>query len=132
MLYKRRARAAEQEAGPLSQRRQDEFDQIRILLLQNELLLKEKDETKKEDRKKEETKKEEKVGLEKPISYPNLKRLEKHKTTHANVKCDNSDKIFSAKTNLKRHCKNVHKHKMTAQIPIMKMMTTFQTRETTL
>ena len=64
MLYKRRARAAEQEAGPLSQRRQDEFDQIRILLLQNELLLKEKDETKKEDRKKEETKKEEKVGEE--------------------------------------------------------------------
>ena len=67
MLYKRRARAAEQEAGPLSplsQRRQDEFDQIRILLLQNELLLEEKDETKKEDRKKEETKKEEKVGDE--------------------------------------------------------------------
>ena len=46
---------------------------------------------------------------EKPISYPNLKRLEKHKTTHANVKCDNCDKIFSAKRNLKRHCKNVHK-----------------------
>ena len=46
---------------------------------------------------------------EKPISYPNLKRLGKHKTTHANVKCDNCDKIFSAKRNLKRHCKNVHK-----------------------
>ena len=46
---------------------------------------------------------------EKPISYPNLKRLEKNKTTHANVKCDNCDKIFSAKRNLKRHCKNVHK-----------------------
>ena len=39
MLYKRRARAAQQEAGPLSplsQRRQDEFDQIKILLLQND------------------------------------------------------------------------------------------------
>ena len=50
MWYKRRARAAvrEEDADPLSQRRQEEFDEIRILLLQNELLLiKEKDETKK-------------------------------------------------------------------------------------
>ena len=46
---------------------------------------------------------------DKPIPCPNLKRLEKHKTTHANVKCDYCDKIFSAKRNLKRHVKNVHK-----------------------
>ena len=48
MLYKRKARAAVQDAGPLSpksQRRQDEFDEMRILLLQNQLLLsKEKEE----------------------------------------------------------------------------------------
>ena len=53
MLYKRKARAAVQDAGPLSpksQRRQDEFDEMRILLLQNQLLLsKEKEEKKKEE-----------------------------------------------------------------------------------
>ena len=54
MLYKRKARAAVQDAGPLSpksQRRQDEFKEMRILLLQNQLLLsKEKEETKKEEK----------------------------------------------------------------------------------
>ena len=54
MLYKRKARAAVQDAGPLSpksQRRQDEFDEMRILLLQNQLLLsKEKEETKKAEK----------------------------------------------------------------------------------
>ena len=47
--------------------------------------------------------------FDKPISYPNLKRLEKHKTTNSNVKCDSCGKIFSAKRNLKRYFKNVHK-----------------------
>ena len=39
---------------------------------------------------------------DKPIPYPNLKRPEKHKTTHANVECDYCDKTFSAKKKLKK------------------------------
>ena len=40
---------------------------------------------------------------------PNLQRLEKHKTCHMNMKCGSCDKVFSAKRNLNRHKKNVHK-----------------------
>ena len=45
----------------------------------------------------------------KPRTYPNLQRLEKHKTCHMNMKCGSCDKVFSAKRNLNRHKKNVHK-----------------------
>ena len=66
MLYKRKARAAVQDAGPLSpksQRRQDEFDEMRILLLQNQLLLsKDKEETKKEEKDGEDDEEKKKEG----------------------------------------------------------------------
>ena len=41
--------------------------------------------------------------FDKPITYPNLKGLEKHYKAHANVKCDSCNKIFSAKRNFKKH-----------------------------
>ena len=44
----------------------------------------------------------------KPKSFPNNQRLEKHKTTHADVKCDHCDKRFTAKRNLRRHIKKKH------------------------
>ena len=44
----------------------------------------------------------------KPKSFPNNQRLEKHKTTHADVKCDHCDKRFTAKRNLSRHIKKKH------------------------
>ena len=47
--------------------------------------------------------------FDKPIPYPNLKRLEKHKTCHMNLKCGSCDKVFMAKRNLNRHMKNIHK-----------------------
>ena len=44
----------------------------------------------------------------KPKSFPNNQRLEKHKTTHADVKCDHCDKRFTAKRNLRSHIKKKH------------------------
>ena len=44
----------------------------------------------------------------KPKSFPNHERLEKHKTTHVDVYCDDCDKRFSAKRNLRRHIKKKH------------------------
>ena len=47
----------------------------------------------------------------KPKSFPNHERLEKHKTTHVDVYCDDCDKRFSAKRNLRRHIKKKHEIK---------------------
>ena len=44
----------------------------------------------------------------KPKSFSNNQRLEKHKTTHADVKSDHCDKRFTAKRNLRRHIKKKH------------------------
>ena len=44
----------------------------------------------------------------KPKSFPNQERLQKHKTTHVVVSCDECDKRFSAKRNLRRHVKKKH------------------------
>ena len=44
----------------------------------------------------------------KPKSFPNQERLQKHKTTHVDVSCDECDKRFSAKRNLRRHVKKKH------------------------
>ena len=43
-----------------------------------------------------------------PKSFPNHERLEKHKTTNVDVYCDDCDKRFSAKRNLRRHIKKKH------------------------
>ena len=44
----------------------------------------------------------------KPLTLPNEQRLDKHSTQHANVKCSDCGKIFSAKRNLTRHTKAKH------------------------
>jgi len=44
----------------------------------------------------------------KPKSFPNQERLQKHKTTHVVVSCDECDKRFSARRNLRRHVKKKH------------------------
>ena len=44
----------------------------------------------------------------KPLTFPNQQRLDKHSTCHANVKCSDCEKIFSAKRNLTRHTKSKH------------------------
>ena len=38
-------------------------------------------------------------------SFPEHHRMEKHKTTHVNVKCNDCEKSFSAKRNLRGHIK---------------------------
>ena len=44
----------------------------------------------------------------KPISFPNQPRLDKHKTCHANEKCEECGKVYGAKRNLRRHKKKKH------------------------
>ena len=46
--------------------------------------------------------------MEKPISFPNQPRLDRHKTCHASEKCEECGKIFGAKRNLRRHEKKKH------------------------
>ena len=46
---------------------------------------------------------------EKPRSFLNQHQHQKHQQDHANVNCSVCNKSFSAKRNLKRHIKTVHK-----------------------
>ena len=48
---------------------------------------------------------------EKPMSYPNQARLDKHRTCHENASCTTCGKMFGAKRNLRRHEKNKHENK---------------------
>ena len=48
---------------------------------------------------------------EKPMSYPNQARLDKHRTCHENKSCTTCRKMFGAKRNLRRHEKNKHEKK---------------------
>ena len=66
-MQKRRARAAQDAGGlsPTSRRREEEFNEIRILLLQNQLLLIEEKEKKDEEKRSEEKRNEEKRNEEK-------------------------------------------------------------------
>ena len=45
---------------------------------------------------------------EKPSSFPNQPRLDKHKTCHASEKCTECGQIFGAMRNLRRHEKKKH------------------------
>ena len=43
-----------------------------------------------------------------PVTFPNQKRLDKHKTCHSNEKCVLCEKNFNAKRNMLKHKKTVH------------------------
>ena len=45
---------------------------------------------------------------DKAQSFSKQHRMEKHKTTHVNVKCNDWEKSFSAKRNLRRHIRKKH------------------------
>ena len=46
--------------------------------------------------------------FQKPQTFPNQTKLEKHKTCHENPKCGQCGKVFGARRNLRRHENNVH------------------------
>ena len=46
--------------------------------------------------------------FEKPLTFPNKARLEKHKSCHENKKCSSCGKLFGSTRNLKRHQRNKH------------------------